>query len=327
MLKKLFNEARLRLEIEATGPLLIKSGVATITGPDMTPVRTYRNNDWQVYLPGSSLKGVVRSHLEKITRTLNETIVCDPFGTTREYSEDWTISCSNKFKHREKKLREQSLSNEKVYRDSCPICRLFGSTYFIGRIAIGDAYLENHATTEIRDGVGIDRLTGGASHSAKFQLEAVSTGAKFATDIYLRNFEVWQLGMLLLAVQDFEDGLIRLGSGRSRGLGSVQGRVNDVTLTSVGMWPQKQAGDVWGIGRYLNDGSYGTQPQDTVHLQTAPAATRRGIRQQQQFTKDALDELKTAATQAFVHYITQATLPTSMTLSELRLHGGKTYGR
>ena len=43
MLKKLVNEAYFTLHITTTGPLLIRSGRANISGPDMTPVLTYRN--------------------------------------------------------------------------------------------------------------------------------------------------------------------------------------------------------------------------------------------------------------------------------------------
>ena len=68
---------------------------------------------------------------------------------------------------------KENLSNEQAYHDSCPVCRLFGSTSFIGRVAISDAYLACSQKTEQRDGVGIDRFTGGAAGQAKFDLEVV----------------------------------------------------------------------------------------------------------------------------------------------------------
>src|SRR5690349_21061822 len=80
MLKRLVNEATFTLKITTTGPLLIRTGVATVSGPDMSPVRTFRNGTWEVYIPGSSLKGVVRSHAEKIVRTLRNNVCCDPFA-------------------------------------------------------------------------------------------------------------------------------------------------------------------------------------------------------------------------------------------------------
>src|SRR2546429_9211098 len=88
MLKKLVNEAFCTLQITTTGPLLVKSGHASISGPDMTPVLTFRNGQREVFLPGSSLKGVFRSHLEKIACSLNPRVVCYPFSGGKETEAD-----------------------------------------------------------------------------------------------------------------------------------------------------------------------------------------------------------------------------------------------
>ena len=42
MLKKMVNEAFCTLQITTTGPLLVKSGHASISGPDMTPVAQWQ---------------------------------------------------------------------------------------------------------------------------------------------------------------------------------------------------------------------------------------------------------------------------------------------
>ncbi len=228
MLKKLVNEAYFTLRITTTGPLLIRSGRATISGPDMTPVLTFRNGQQEVFLPGSSLKGVFRSHSEKIVCSLKPRVVCYPFSGSEDKEadldqrrRDYRDSCGEQFAQYAKQGSDQREQLERrtdlIYHDSCPACRLYGSTGFIGRVAIGDAYLASRSITEQRDGVGIDRLTGGASHGAKFELEVVSRDVAFETAIHLRNFEIWQLGMLFVVLQDMEDELIRIGSGRSRG--------------------------------------------------------------------------------------------------------------
>ncbi len=335
MLKKLLNEAHFTLTLTTVGPVLVRSGHATLIGPDMTPVLTFRNGAWQVYLPGSSLKGVLRSHLEKIARTVRPGSVCNPFWMLKDrarvekgqlvcpdYAE---ISCGDKFERRSKpdfavnghtwRHPEEKISTETAYGDSCPICRLFGSTEFIGRVSINDAYLVNDARprpTETRDGVGIDRLTGGASHGAKFDLEAVSSDVTFSTEIYLRNFEIWQLGMLLLAVQDLEDRLIRIGSGRSRGLGAIKGSVEQIQVNYLGAVNGKSPAEMWGLGRLLNDGSYGTQPTDVLVVDTAPVEERKGIRVQTTFSGDSLTALREQATAALVTRLQTWTTPKSM---------------
>jgi CRISPR-associated RAMP protein (TIGR02581 family) len=320
MLKKLVNEAFFTLRITATGPILIKSGRATISGPDMTPVLTFRNGQQEAFLPGSSLKGVFRSHSEKVICSLKQQVVCYPFSGSEDKEvdleqrrKDYRDSCGALFNQlaRDEQMRKK-LEDEThyVYANSCPACRLFGSTGFIGRISIGDAYRDEatKVITEQRDGVGIDRLTGGASHGAKFELEVVSTGAVFETDIHLRNFEIWQLGMLFVVLQDLADELIRIGSGRSRGLGKVTAQISDQGrngrpggfVTSSIYGTNEPETELWGLGRWLNDGSYGTKQDDLLKNVTSSEKRQRGIRSMRVFSGEALATLQEAAIADFI---------------------------
>ncbi|MBE3558149.1 MAG: CRISPR-associated RAMP protein [Ktedonobacteraceae bacterium] len=333
MLKKLVNEALCTLRITAMGPLLVKSGYASVSGPDMTPVLTFRNGRQEAFIPGSSLKGVFRSHIEKIVCSLKSHVVCYPFAGNEERQadreqlrRDYRESCGNRFtrfaQRGDKQRQLLEARTDLVYADSCPTCRLFGSTGFTGRIAISDAYLATSEIKEQRDGVGIDRLTGGASHGAKFELEVISPGVAFETSIHLRNFEIWQLGMLFVLIQDMEDELIRIGSGRSRGLGNVRAEISDtsiggrpggfVTRTMRGGQEQEPADQLWGLGRWLNDGSYGTQPTDYVQLSPPVEQRERGIRLERVFAGEALNRLRSLAIDQFVTRIQQWTEPSAL---------------
>jgi CRISPR-associated RAMP protein (TIGR02581 family) len=316
MLRRLVNEARLVLRLTATGPLLIKSGYATLTGPDMTPVLTFRNGFPQVFLPGSSLKGLMRSHIEKVIRTLrpDEIVVADTFAQKGEDQ-----SCGawfNEENSQRKKRSEAPLDNPTIYRRSDPVARLFGSTSYIGRVSIGDAYVfDTDAHTllatntvikarpvELRDGVGINRVTGGAQHGAKFELEVVSAGTCFQTEILLRNFECWQLGAILLVVQDMQDGLLRVGSGKSRGLGAVEGQVVEAKVHHVGFDNDRPADTIWGLGHFLGDeSSYGTYADDYIQVSQAPAGQRRGVRTVQVFEGTAYQHLAEQSIQEFIN--------------------------
>lgn len=321
MLKKLVNEAYCTLRITTTGPLLVKSGHASISGPDMTPVLTWRNGKQEVFLPGSSLKGVFRSHLEKIVCSLKPRVVCYPFEGNEDRQADvnqrqqyYRDSCGGMFNQYARRSEEnRRLLEERtdlVYAASCPTCRLFGSTGFIGRLAISDAYLDpaSNELKEQRDGVGIDRLTGGASHGAKFELEVVSSGVVFETDIHLRNFEIWQLGMLFVVLQDMEDELVRIGSGRSRGLGKVTAAIKEQSsetrpggfVTSTIRQSEEPREQLWGLGRWLHDGSYGTWEDDYLVLQSPVERTERGIRDRRVFQSNALKSLRKDAIDQFV---------------------------
>lgn len=320
MLKKLINEAFCTLHITTTGPLLVKSGHASVSGPDMTPVRTFRNGQPQVFIPGSSLKGVFRSHIEKVVGSLRPHVACYPFESNDQERpiekeirlSDFRESCGGVFTQHAKRYRDHlETITDRVYAASCPVCRLFGSTGFIGRIAIGDAYLVSQEVKERRDGVGIDRLTGGASHGAKFEMEVVSTGVTFATDIHLRNFEIWQLGMLFVILQDLEDQLIHIGSGRSRGLGKIKATISEQAtdgrpggfVTSAMRTGQEPEEQLWGLGRWLNepeDRGYGTRPDDFLTLSIPVERITRGIRTMRAFTEKALDALREEAVESFV---------------------------
>lgn len=314
MLKALMNEARLQLDITAKGPLLIKSGYATIIGADMAPVLTYRNGQQEVYLPGSSLKGIFRSHIEKVVNSIKPHTACNPLlrandRDTRDERQLYRVSCGSLF--------NDKMQPQEVYSKSCPTCRLFGSTSFGSRIAVEDAYLPvgsvgRESLIEHRDGIAIDRLTGGTGGGAKFDLEVVTNGTTFTSDIHLRNFEIWQLGMLFAIIEDMEDELIRIGSGRSRGLGKVKASISEraagshqggVVLSTARTGKDEEKDDeLWGLGRWLGNEAalYDTQRNDVLKLATPVAHEARGIRNTRTFKGEVLTSLKQRSIDAFV---------------------------
>jgi CRISPR-associated RAMP protein (TIGR02581 family) len=235
MMRKWLCQADIALRLVPIDPILIKSGYATIDGPDMVPVSTMRGQDGKVtyYFPGTSLKGVLRSHLERIARTLRPGSVCLPYyerlGSLQVpvASERDSVSCGHRFR-----VSRNDDTSAAAYADSCPACRLFGSLKFGGRLSIGDAYAaaDKPPHTEARDGVAIDRFTGGTVPGLLFDLR-VLVGGEFDTNIRLVNFELWQLAALGFLLLDLEDELIQIGSGRSRGLGRVRGTVTHYRIT------------------------------------------------------------------------------------------------
>jgi hypothetical protein len=108
------------------------------------------------------------------------------------------------------------------------------------------------------------------------------------------------LGALLLIVQDMQDSLIRLGSGTSRGLGAVIGSVEEILIHHLGPTPRRGVADIWGLGRFLGDGSYDTQPDDMLTLGQLPTHTQRGVRAVQTCTENALQALIQQSIQEFV---------------------------
>lgn len=283
MHKRQLNRAEIRLAIEPQGPLLIKSGMESgdPTLPDMNFVRT----NGQVYLPGSSVKGTLRSYCEKILRTVKP---ADPRWCCNPFDED---SCGKKAEKKEK------VSSTELYRDhSCLACRTFGSTAFASHLLVKDFYPAPGTSpkTEQRTNVAIDRILGSVA-AGPFDMEVVVEG-RFEGCIQLRNFELWQLGLVGLALRDLAEGRVRLGFARSRGLGEVRAVVEKVTLRYSGMelsdearamrrlggerkdaWElsRKDRSLVYGIGRLatpdeVRDYGYSTDDEADIDLPVFP---------------------------------------------------------
>ncbi len=268
MHKKLLNEATFHLTISAEGPLLVKSGTEgwDPTIPDMQFIRTrHAALGETVFIPGSSVKGAIRSYSEKIARTLNVEC-CDPF--------DEKHSCS--------KLGEplaKDNDSQAIYRSSCAACKLYGSTNLAGRASFADAYPTKKVTEHLtkRTAVAIDRVLGSVA-VGPFDFEALMRG-DFSAQIRLRNFELWQLGLLGLAVRDLCLGRVRIGYGKSRGFGSVAAKLDKLELRSIahdGLVKQDGRLSVKGIGALLSetDGNYGL---DAAEKTPAVVATKLNL--------------------------------------------------
>jgi len=207
MHKRLLNEAILDFTVVPQGPILVKAGEtgADPTRPNMEFVRTWRNGERTVYLPGPSLKGVIRSHCERIVRTIGEGRSCNPVVKEE--------SCVGRHE------LTQDDDGYKAHSHSCFICQMFGNTVLAGRVRTADAYPVGEVRTEERNGVAIDRVFGSVA-VGPFQMEVVTQG-EFKTKLAIRNFTVAQLGLLALALRDLKLGRVGIGFGKSRGLGHV----------------------------------------------------------------------------------------------------------
>lgn len=215
MHKQMVNQAIIELTISPAGPLLIKASDqgADPTKPDMEFVETYHEGDRSVYLPGSSLKGAIRAHCERIVRTLDGNVTaCDPLAKNSP--------CRN--------LAEKNRAA--LYKNTCTVCQIFGSTEISAHARITDAYPINskEILREERNGVAIDRVFGSVA-VGPFNFEVITSGA-FKTTIRVKNFTTAQLALIALAIRDFDQQRVGIGFAKSRGLGQVNMKVNWVKI-------------------------------------------------------------------------------------------------
>lgn len=219
---------RLRLGgiITTRTALRIGSGGDDLNATDLPVLRDPRGYP---FIPGSSLKGVIRSTLEALVRGAalgargtpqssqrTELRACDPLSNE---------ACGY---HDQKKRSTVDIDSH------CAICQLFGSNVLASHVRFSDALIvqtqAGQATglvpIEVRDGVAINRDLRVAQGQAKFDFEVVSPGTRFALEIFIENPRPWGLGLLLLGLDQLREGFTALGGFTSRGMGRI-----DLTLT------------------------------------------------------------------------------------------------
>jgi len=251
MLKTLLNECIFTIILEPTSPLLIKKcppeteeerKVAKERKKEaemkFLTIQRVGENGPTPFIPGASIKGVFRNHLERIARTLNKIGCCDPLLNSYDGSSLWEVSCSQRFQWRlegppKAVEREERIPGTIAYADSCPICKIFGSSFLRSRIETEDAFPIPEITSPEklprRTSIAIDRFTGGAKKGVLFDYEVWNWG-HFQFQMRLWNFELWQLGFLAYLFRDLEAEEIRIGYGKKRGLGKVKGTIQSFAL-------------------------------------------------------------------------------------------------
>jgi len=202
------NRVNLSGTLTTLTALRIGAGRATsVTGTDLPVVR---DSLGKPYIPGSSFKGVLRSAIESLVRSVSESAkaACDPVNRDK-----WCLGSA------------EGLSDADVEQQTCLVCRLFGSPWLASRISIRDLLVDDEfwfGQYEVRNGVAIDRDTGTAADKKLYDFEVVPAGTQFKCEIVVENAPDWGLGLLAIGLRPFELGEASLGGARSRGLGVVK---------------------------------------------------------------------------------------------------------
>ena len=224
------------LTLQVEGPFLTNDAMASgLSGFDHAPL-LQAVGDWtKPVLPGSSLRGVLRSHAERIARTLtthralergdakgyflDRCPACDPLKVGE--GDAALESCDSLLRHQKQVSENKEVPPEQL----CLACRLFGSTRRGSRLIVEDAPYANaekkKPTYKMLDFLAVDRFTGGGAEGLKFDALALWRPA-FQARIFLENPEPWELGWLTLALRDLAEGWLRVGFGAAKGFGKVK---------------------------------------------------------------------------------------------------------
>lgn len=198
------------LELEAVSGIRVGTGRAGAA--DATDLPLLRDPLGRPLIPGSSLKGVLRSAAERLLRAVRKDLACDILAKDH---------C----------LAGVRTPSDEDLRRLCWTCRLFGNPFKAGRVVCFDLVADLDRTI-VRDGVAIDRAELKAKDGAKFDYEVSPPGTVFRGRVRLDDPEPGDVG-LLAGLLDFVDaGLITVGGGASRGLGQLRYRTRP-TFTQI----------------------------------------------------------------------------------------------
>jgi CRISPR-associated protein Csm3 len=249
------------------GRLKLLSALHIGRGQSLEPVGTdqpvVKDLLGQPFIPGSSFKGVLRSNAERIAATLyqgNTGIIPPCFITDNKDGQDggcisYTRDVGN-------------MEPGDIWKKLCPVCRLFGSPHFASKMAIKDLTVVHDTWFdhfERRDGVAIDRGTETASPRKLYDLEVVPAGVEFDLNIVVENANDKDLGLLYLALRDFERGAAFIGGSKTKGLGNVKltyGEIEEIDNSSLVNYLLGGRGIVYGRRDVGGEGEESEEAQD-----------------------------------------------------------------
>ena len=141
-------------KLKVITPLRISSGRAS----DETDAPVMRNYAGTIYIPGSSLRGAIRSELERILASVGQSV--SGLKSCTLFEKD---SCAEKLRQFRRSLQndvkrspeDKDKSDDQIIADYareqlCDICLLFGSTEYASKLVFEDCPPVNSGKNEIR---------------------------------------------------------------------------------------------------------------------------------------------------------------------------------
>lgn len=189
-------------------------------------------------LPGSSLKGRLRSTCEAVAHALNlRACMLSRAASGVDCASDvnYYRTVREEYRNESRKGVEPRLAW--IAAHTCDVCKLFGSPVQAGRLRVSDGLLQEWAAVlQVRDGVVIDRDSQTAVDHLKYDYEVVPPGSRFKLDIDIENPCDRDLALLGAAIFEWRSGS-SIGGFTSRGLGRFhleEIKILDVDLSDPG---------------------------------------------------------------------------------------------
>ncbi|MGI0493501.1 CRISPR-associated RAMP protein Csx7 [Alkalinema pantanalense CENA528] len=231
----MFDKFQNRLEIIGTLNTVtaIRVGAGRSIDPIGTDLPVMKDVLGQPIIPGSSFKGALRSRVEAFLRAVNSDFASAPSDLIDKPQDDIK---KLKEAYRADPDRNDEALTKAILAKTDQVSQIFGAPWLAGKLQIRDLTVMPgtwFGQYQERDGVGIDRDTETAVGGAKYDFQVVPAGTVFQFQAVIENAEDWQLGLLMLGLNQFEREQVPLGGARSRGLGVVKLEIEAMNWVDV----------------------------------------------------------------------------------------------
>lgn len=174
-------------------------------------------------IPGSSLKGALRSIIESILSESGVDVCIPEASIPKQIKQRRNVDEYARY------LGRLPPCNQ-IKGDVCPVCEIFGAASLSGRAVFLDARPESTIIPIKRTHVAIRRDTNAQSDGSLMELEAVDKGAVFLGKIRIINAENWHIGAILRALEVLK--LVGLGAKKTAGYGEIDTLAKKITLNT-----------------------------------------------------------------------------------------------
>ena len=167
--------------------------------------------EWELCIPGNTIKGALRTKAQQILRTLH-----NGKGCKEKTSSHLKNLCDDKF---------------------CPVCSLFGRQGLTAKVFCSDAYpvtetcsLDDEHLSY--DQIAIDPKTGKSFENSKLNfLYAYGQKFSFRTTLVLKDLkpqDMGQLGFLMFLIRELQNGNLPIGGKKMLDFGHVKGDIDKI---------------------------------------------------------------------------------------------------
>ena len=188
------NKYKVIVRGKTEGNILIKGIAVSEFGENAPDCENIRNSQGEYIIPGSSIRGAVRSQMEKISSYIGkESLIEVAYGKVG-------------------KDREEGYAGNLIFADA-----------IIGK-------QESNEKVDLRHRIHIDKFTGGVFQTGLFAEKNAFGDIELEITIANKNQPDATLGLLLMAIRDLASKVMTLGSGYATGKGFID--VSEIIVSS-----------------------------------------------------------------------------------------------